>query len=183
MNYCIDCHKEIGNKFKRCNKCQANTNETRLKKSIGIKNTLESRIIKATKKQLDNMAKGRLLNDNTYKGYFSVKFKEDQQILDKVIDYLKDKPLIFTGKDVYNHLISSKSNYISNRLTHNNIQGILLKLGYKSIKSDKQTYGLWTKASYKDSFIYMYVRQIIMNELDISGFQARNLIKIISRNL
>ncbi|MDD4734173.1 MAG: hypothetical protein PHU05_04945 [Bacilli bacterium] len=147
------------------------------KNALKIKNTKQQITYRANEKQLKAMEKGRLLNPNgKYKGYFRVKFVEDKYILDKAREYVNDANLVFSGKDMYNYLISLKEPYITERLTHNNIQGILLKIGCRPIKHKNQTRGLWTNKKKIISILKFEYRDFLMEKYNLSKLQSRMLV-------
>lgn len=145
---------------------------------------LEGKKYKLSPTQLKKMAEGRKLVPKGFNGYFRVKFKADQDILDKAEEFIKTQPFIFDSKEVYNHLIDTKNEYVQNRLTHNSIQAILMKLGYESVKIKKKTCTLWyKKGTAKGKYALLKnIQNHLIKELDISSLQARHLINLIKED-
>ena len=189
MTNCIDCGAKTSNyKAERCKKCYTiyqkkllADEDTRAKRSIIYKEALIGKKYNLSEKQLKNMAEGRKLVPKGFNGYFKVKFKADQDILDKAEAFIKTQPFIFDSGKVYNHLIDTNDDYVQNRLSHNSIQPILMKLGYTPVKYKGRTNALWYKRDIvKGAYaLKMKIRNYLMIELDISKPQANLLLNIL----
>ncbi len=189
--FCIDCGAKLSNyRAKRCKPCygaylsrKLMVENIRAERSITLKNALEGKKYTLSQKQLDNMAKGRKMLPKGYNGYFKVKFKADQDILDRAKAFIDTQSFIFKSKSVYHHLISFKDEYTQNRLTHNAIQSILMKLGYTPLRFKGRSYGLWYKKGSKSGnyALIKKVQNFLMSEFDVDNTQAKHLVNIISR--
>lgn len=187
--FCIDCGVKVSNySAKRCKACyglylskKLLDEQIRAKRSVMFKEVLEGKKYKLSPTQLKKMAEGRKLVPKGFNGYFRVKFKADQDILDKAEEFIKTQPFIFDSREVYNYLIDTKNEYVQNRLTHNSIQAILMKLGYESVKIKKKTCTLWyKKGAAKGKYALLKnIQNHLIKELDISSLQARHLINLI----
>lgn len=147
------------------------------KRSVIIGEARNRKKYKPTQKQLDNMAKGRKLNPNgVYKGYFKIKFDADMYIIEKAKEYIKNAKWVFNGRDMYNYLISLKHPYITERLTHNHISGILFRLNCIPIKFHGGTRGMWTTHKNLYNLLQLQVRDHFREEYGLTTTQARILL-------